>query len=75
VKALVAATDPAAWATVEALQKALEERLDTAHLIGLSLILDVLHMAGREGRYCVVRPTLLRIGYGECSSLCPRPPS
>jgi hypothetical protein len=31
------------------LEHALEERLDTDHIIGLSLILDVLDLPGSEG--------------------------
>jgi hypothetical protein len=48
VKALVAATDPAALTGVDDLEHALEERLDTGHIIGLSPILDILHI--NEGR-------------------------
>jgi hypothetical protein len=41
VKARMAALDPA---TVDALEHALEERLETGHIIGLSLILDVMDL-------------------------------
>ncbi|WP_133239431.1 hypothetical protein [Microvirga sp. KLBC 81] len=44
VKAHIAATDPAAIATVDDLERAIEERLDTVNFIGRSLILDVLHI-------------------------------
>jgi hypothetical protein len=44
VKARMAALDPATASTVDELEHALEERLDTGHIIGLSLILDILHM-------------------------------
>jgi hypothetical protein len=45
VKARMAALDPA---TVDALEHALEERLETGHIIGLSLILDVLDLHGGD---------------------------
>jgi hypothetical protein len=45
VKARMAALDPA---TVDDLEYALEERLDTGHIIGLSLILDVLDLHGGD---------------------------
>jgi hypothetical protein len=41
VKARMAALDPA---TVDDLEHALEERLETGHIIGLSLILDVMDL-------------------------------
>ena len=44
VKARMAALDPTKVSTVDDLEHALEERLETGHIIGLSLILDVLHM-------------------------------
>ncbi len=44
VKARIAAVDPAMASTVDDLEHALEERLETGHIIGLSLILDVLNM-------------------------------
>ncbi|QRM33724.1 hypothetical protein [Microvirga sp. VF16] len=44
----MAALDPATVSTVDELDHALEERLETGHSIGLSLILDVLHM--NEGK-------------------------
>ncbi len=34
--------------TVDDLEQALEERLDTGHIIGLSLILDVLNLYGGD---------------------------
>jgi hypothetical protein len=40
----MAALDPTKVSTVDDLEHALEERLETGHIIGLSLILDVLHM-------------------------------
>lgn len=40
-------TDPAAIQSVDDFERALEERLDSGHLIGLSLILDVMHMNER----------------------------
>ncbi len=46
VKARMAAVDPATVSTVDDLEQALEERLDTGHLIGLSFILDVLDLHG-----------------------------
>jgi hypothetical protein len=48
VKARIAAVDLAAIATVEDLEQALEERLDMGHIIGLSLILDVLDLHGGD---------------------------
>jgi ABC-type polar amino acid transport system ATPase subunit len=49
VKARLAALDPTTVSTVDDLEHALEERLDTDHIIGLSLILDVLDLPGSEG--------------------------
>jgi hypothetical protein len=46
VKARMAAADPTTVSTVDGLEHALEERLDTGHIIGLSLILDVLDLHG-----------------------------
>ena len=48
VKARMAAVDPATVSTVDDLEHALEERLDTGHIIGLSLILDVLDLHGGD---------------------------
>lgn len=48
VKAQMAALDPATVSTVADLEHALEERLETGHIIGLSLILDVLDLHGRD---------------------------
>jgi hypothetical protein len=48
VKARMAAVDPATVSTVGDLERALKERLDTSHIIGLSLILDVLHLHGGD---------------------------
>lgn len=48
VKARIAVADPVTVSTVDDLESALEERLDTGHIIGLSLILDVLHMYGGD---------------------------
>ncbi len=44
VKARMAALDPTTASTVDHLEHALEERLEMGRIIGLSLILDVLHM-------------------------------
>jgi hypothetical protein len=44
VKARIAVTDPARVSTVDDLEYALEERLDTGHIIGLSLVLDVMDL-------------------------------
>jgi hypothetical protein len=49
VKARLAALDPTMVSTVDDLEHALEERLDTDHIIGLSLILAVLDLHGSEG--------------------------
>jgi hypothetical protein len=48
VKARMAALDPATVSTVDDLEHALQERLDTRLIIGLSLVLGVLHMS--EGK-------------------------
>jgi hypothetical protein len=48
VKARMAAVDPATVSTVDDLERALEERLETGHIIGLSLILDVLDVHGGD---------------------------
>jgi hypothetical protein len=48
VKARMAAVDLATVSTVDDLEHALEERLETAHIIGLSLILDVLNLHGGD---------------------------
>ena len=44
VKARMAAVDRTTVSTVDDLEHALEERLETGHIIGLSLILDVLEL-------------------------------
>jgi hypothetical protein len=48
VKARMAAMDPAKVSTVDDLEHALEERLATGHIIGLSLILDALDLHGGD---------------------------
>ena len=48
VKARMAAVDPAIVSTVDDLEHALEEGLDTGYIIGLSLILDVLSQYGGD---------------------------
>lgn len=48
VKARLAALDPTMLSTVDDLEHALEERLETGHTIGLSLILDVLDLHGGD---------------------------
>jgi hypothetical protein len=48
VKARMAVTDPAKVSTVDDLEHALQERLDTGHVIGLSLVLDVLDLHGED---------------------------
>ncbi|UVF22841.1 hypothetical protein HPT29_028485 (plasmid) [Microvirga terrae] len=48
VKAQMAALDPTNVSTVDDLEHALEERLETGHVIGLSLILDVLNLDRRN---------------------------
>jgi hypothetical protein len=48
VKARMAAVDPAMVSTVDDLERALEERLETGHIIGLSLILDVMDLHGND---------------------------
>ena len=48
VKARMAALDPTTVSTVDDLEHALEERLETGHIIGLSLILDVLDLYGGD---------------------------
>jgi ABC-type histidine transport system ATPase subunit len=48
VKARMAALDPTMVSTVDDLEHALEERLETGHIIGLSLILDVLNLHGSD---------------------------
>ncbi len=48
MKARMAALDPTKVSTVDDLEHALEERLETGHIIGLSLILDVLDLHGGD---------------------------
>ena len=48
VKARMAALDPATVSTMDDLEQALQERLETGHIIGLSLILDVLDLHGGD---------------------------
>ncbi len=48
VKARMAAVDLATVSTVDDLEHALEERLETGHIIRLSLILDVLNLHGGD---------------------------
>ncbi|ANY82334.1 hypothetical protein BB934_28900 (plasmid) [Microvirga ossetica] len=48
VKARMAALDPTTVSTVDDLEHALEERFETGHIIGLSLILDVLDLHGGD---------------------------
>jgi hypothetical protein len=48
VKARMAALDPTTLSTVDDLEHALEERLETGHIIGLSLILDVMDLYGGD---------------------------
>jgi hypothetical protein len=48
----MAALDPTKVSTVDDLEHALEERLETGHIIGLSLILDVLHM-NKDGPWTI----------------------
>jgi hypothetical protein len=48
VKARMAAADPTTVSTVEDLERALEERLETGHIISLSLITDVLDLHGGD---------------------------
>ena len=48
IKARIAAVDPTTVSTVDDLEHALEERLETGHIIGLSLILDVLSQYGGD---------------------------
>jgi hypothetical protein len=48
VKARMAALDPTTVSIVDDLEHALEERLETGHIIGLSLILDVMDLYGGD---------------------------
>jgi hypothetical protein len=48
-KGAVGGAEPTTVSTVDDLEHALEERLDTDHIIGLSLILAVLDLHGSEG--------------------------
>jgi hypothetical protein len=48
VKARMAALDPTAVSTADDLEHALEERLETGHIIGLSLILDLMDLYGGD---------------------------
>jgi predicted RND superfamily exporter protein len=48
VKARTAALDPAMVSTMDDLEHSLEERSETGHIIGLSLILDVLDLHGGD---------------------------
>jgi hypothetical protein len=48
VKARMAALDPTTVSTVDDMEHALEERLETGHIIGLSLILDVMDLYGAD---------------------------
>jgi hypothetical protein len=48
VKARMAALDPTKVSTVDDLEHALKERLETGHIIGLSLILDVMDLYGGD---------------------------
>ncbi|MBD2750754.1 hypothetical protein IC232_29365 [Microvirga sp. BT688] len=47
-KARTAALDPTKGSMVDDLEHALEERLETGHIIGLSLILDVMNLYGGD---------------------------
>jgi hypothetical protein len=48
VKAQMAALDPTTVPTVDDMEHALEERLEAGHIMGLSLILDVLDLHGGD---------------------------
>jgi hypothetical protein len=48
VKARITAADPTAVSTVDDLEHSLEERLETGHIIGLSLTLDLLNLHGGD---------------------------